>query len=139
MLWGFYHGIVLLVERHLGRYENSFLGRVQKHRVWPVVKTVLTFHLVCLGWIIFRAQSIQDALRILNNLASFEVAAPVAGGTTLVMLCVAALSHFMRGKVDLEQLFVRLPSPVKGLAYALVTITIYVFFTTEQRFIYFQF
>ena len=139
VLWGFYHGILLVVERHLGRYESSFPGRVQNLRVWGVLKTAFTFHLVCLGWIIFRAQSIQDALRILGNLASFEVAAPVAGGTTLVMLCVAALSHFMRGTVNLEQLFVRLPSPVKGLAYALATITIYVFFTTEQRFIYFQF
>jgi D-alanyl-lipoteichoic acid acyltransferase DltB (MBOAT superfamily) len=139
VLWGLYHGMLLLVERRLGLYESSLLGRVQSHRVWPVVKTVFTFHLVCLGWIIFRAQSMGDALRILGTLASFEVAAPVAGGTTLVMLSVAALSHFIRGKVDLEHLFMRLPSPVKGLTYALVTITIYVFFTTEQRFIYFQF
>jgi D-alanyl-lipoteichoic acid acyltransferase DltB (MBOAT superfamily) len=139
VLWGFYHGSLLLIERHIGLYDLPFLRRVQKWRVWPLVKIVFTFHLVCLGWIIFRAQSVGDALRILGNLTSLELAAPIVGKTTLVMLSIAAMSHFMRGKVNLENLFVKLPSPVKGLAYAMVTITIYVFFTTEQRFIYFQF
>jgi len=139
VLWGLYHGILLLIERHVGLYDISFLTKAQNWRVWPLAKTVFTFHLVCLGWILFRAQSLGDVLSILRNLTSFEVATPVVGGTTLIMLSIAALSHFMRGKVDLEDLFLRLPSPVKGLTYALLTITIYVFFTTEQRFIYFQF
>jgi D-alanyl-lipoteichoic acid acyltransferase DltB (MBOAT superfamily) len=139
VLWGGFHGALLLVERHLEALNISFPDKIRNHPLWATVKIVFTFHLVCLGWIFFRAQSFGDTLAVLRNLTSFDTSAPVVGGATAIMIAIAALSHILRSRFNLETFFIRLPSPVKGLSYALVTVAIYVFFTTEQRFIYFQF
>lgn len=139
VLWGLYHGVLLLVERHLELFEIPLLQKARAWRMWPAIKIVFTFHLVCLGWSIFRAQSLGDFETIIRNLFGFERAATVTLMPTMIMLAIAAASHFIRGKVKVEERFLSLPSPVKGFAYAVVTIAIYVFFTTEQRFIYFQF
>lgn len=139
VLWGLYHGALLLIERHLEALKLSILEKARSHKLWPILKIVFTFHLVCLGWIFFRAQSLGDRLMILRNLTSFDLAKLTVGGTTAIMLAIAALSHVFRDKFDLENVFIKLPPPVKGFAYALITAAIYVFFTTEQRFIYFQF
>ena len=56
-----------------------------------------------------------------------------------LMLVVATFSHILRSKGEMEEWFIRLPAPVQGFGYAFATIIIYLFFTTEQRFIYFQF
>lgn len=62
LAWGALHGGVQVVER-LGR--AAFGDR----RVLPTVVGVLvTFHIVCLGWILFRAESFDLALQMLEGL-----------------------------------------------------------------------
>jgi alginate O-acetyltransferase complex protein AlgI len=58
VLWGALHGIGLAVERALG------LAR-QWARVWW--RRILVFHVVCLGWIVFRAPSIGAAWEYLGQ------------------------------------------------------------------------
>lgn len=55
VLWGAYHGI-LLVAAHLSRLNG---WAVEKWPVW--LKRVLTLHLVCAGWILFRAKGLGQA------------------------------------------------------------------------------
>ena len=49
---------------------------------------LLTFHLVCLGWIFFRASSFDNALQVLGRIAS--VSGPHAPLNPLVVATVAA-------------------------------------------------
>lgn len=62
LAWGALHGGVQVIER-LGR---AALG---DRKVIPTVVGVLvTFHIVCLGWILFRAESFELAMQMLQGL-----------------------------------------------------------------------
>jgi len=61
--WGLWHGILLTGERLLGWKPN---------RRWTgVLSGVITFHLVGLGWILFRSPSFAAAGEFLQGLVSF--------------------------------------------------------------------
>ncbi len=61
VIWGAYNGMMLVIEHALG-------GRI-KAPAW--LRWLVTFNLVVLGWIIFRAQSIGDVWTFLKRLVSF--------------------------------------------------------------------
>ena len=63
--WGGLHGAGLALERGFGRRRtepSSRLGRI--------AATVLVFHFVCLGWILFRADSGETAWLFLKGIAT---------------------------------------------------------------------
>jgi len=76
LAWGALHGGVQVIER-LGR--AAFGDR----RVVPTVVGVLvTFHIVCLGWILFRAESFDLAMQMLAGLGRIG---PVVALTPLLL------------------------------------------------------
>ena len=74
LAWGALHGGVQVVERLgralMGRYRPSgYLSADGDRKLLPTVVGVLvTFHVVCLGWILFRAESFDLALAVLEGL-----------------------------------------------------------------------
>ncbi len=84
VLWGLWHGVLLTVER-LARFRP--VGR------WPrLASGLVTFHLVALGWVLFRADSLASAGRFLAGLVSgqqmqwLEYYAPGIGLTAALVL-----------------------------------------------------
>lgn len=76
LAWGALHGGVQVIER-LGR--AAFKDR----KVIPTVVGVLvTFHIVCLGWILFRAESFDLAMQMLQGLGRIG---PVTALTPLLL------------------------------------------------------
>jgi hypothetical protein len=61
VLWGTFHGVGLVLERVLG-------GRI-KTPTW--LRWLVTFHLIVLGWVLFRAQGIGNAWDFIKQLGSF--------------------------------------------------------------------
>jgi alginate O-acetyltransferase complex protein AlgI len=61
VLWGTFNGVCLVVERVLG-------GRL---RLPAWARWLATFHLVCFGWILFRATSLSDFWAFLSRLVAF--------------------------------------------------------------------
>ena len=62
VVWGLYHGLVILIWRGLDR--TGFAR-------WPAaVRMALTFALMCAGWILFRANTLSDASYIVAHLAA---------------------------------------------------------------------
>jgi alginate O-acetyltransferase complex protein AlgI len=59
IIWGCFHGAGLIVERLTG------LG-VTEARRWTVVRRLVTFALVCIGWAIFRAVSLHQGLTFMR-------------------------------------------------------------------------
>src|SRR5262249_44411780 len=57
VIWGFYQGVLLVAYRWLHIKEN--IVRFLCRRLGAPVAIVLMFHLVCLGWIFFRASDTQ--------------------------------------------------------------------------------
>ena len=62
LAWGALHGGVQVVER-IGR--AAFGDRRVIH---PVLGVLITFHIVCLGWILFRAENFELAMQVLIGL-----------------------------------------------------------------------
>jgi D-alanyl-lipoteichoic acid acyltransferase DltB (MBOAT superfamily) len=67
VIWGWLHGLALAFERYLNA-GAAFLKRIPRLHIgsWP--KRIIIFHLVCLGWIFFRADSLESAGRLLRGL-----------------------------------------------------------------------
>ena len=87
--WGLFHGFFLVIER-------SPLGRLLD-RLWLPLRHLLTLVVVVAGWVLFRSETLAEALAFLGIMAGFD---PVPGGRypvamyldrkTLVELALAA-------------------------------------------------
>lgn len=75
--WGALHGVLLCVERARG--WNSLVNRFPEP-----VRVALTFLVVCLTWVVFRAHSIPHALRYFASLAGLTD--PAAEGQLVTAL-----------------------------------------------------
>ncbi|HVE38741.1 MAG TPA: MBOAT family O-acyltransferase [Planctomycetota bacterium] len=62
LIWGAYHGVLVAL--------NRVAGRLTAWRPPPWISGLLTFHLVLVGWVLFRASSAADAFYILGHLTS---------------------------------------------------------------------
>ena len=67
--WGLFHGFFLVLER-------SPLGRL-RDRLWLPLRHVLTLVVVVAGWVLFRSETLAEALGFLGIMAGFD---PVPGG-----------------------------------------------------------
>ena len=68
VVWGIYHGLLLVAHR----LASPWLERIQPadpvdRACWKALRIVVTFHLVCLGWLFFRAESMEQALGMLER------------------------------------------------------------------------
>jgi alginate O-acetyltransferase complex protein AlgI len=65
VIWGALHGIGLAVERLTGQGKITTDGMSGME---VVVRRVVTFHVVCLGWVFFRSETLGDAMTMLGHL-----------------------------------------------------------------------
>ncbi len=64
VVWGAWHGLLLSIERILGLKPDK--------RWQAIISTVITFHLVAFGWILFRADSVANAAHFVAGMFSFQ-------------------------------------------------------------------
>jgi uncharacterized membrane protein len=108
-------------------------------RVPKVISIFITFHLVCLGWIFFRAQSFETIMIVLRNLTNFEL--PFYLTTPDVLLAIAAgfMSHLMGASTSLQRMWNDSFFGFKSCWYAFVIVAVFFMTRTSANFIYFQF
>jgi D-alanyl-lipoteichoic acid acyltransferase DltB (MBOAT superfamily) len=141
VLWGGAHGLLLILER----IAKHLFGRVavfQKPSVQAALG-LLTFLLVCLTWVLFRAEDLESASYLLGVMLL-----PVHGvsliqfdNIAVVILTIASLlaaHRFMRDR-ELSTVIKRLPWPLIGLMVAAMLIAILLSPGEERDFIYFEF
>lgn len=148
VLWGLWHGASLGVHKAVMDRFSSF--KAQGQDMTPlrrVIGIIITFNIVCLGWIFFRAESMQIGWQVLAQIfTNFSPAIAldfIVGYKWVVMLMVLGyLLHFAPYKLELKTktLFERMPLPAHAACIALV---IWIIMQTQssqiQPFIYFQF
>ncbi len=139
--WGAFHGIGQVIGRWRVRRANA-LGIVERSSRWIVArKQLVTFNLVALGWVFFRADSIGSAFEILGRLGAAGTTALV---TPLVLLTIAGMLGVQYLPADpaarLRESFGRLGPVLQGAALAL---SLFVITTLGAQgvspFIYFRF
>jgi len=137
LLWGLYHGLLLVVHRLMP--WPAWLSRP-----WTQpLRMATTFFCVAIGWVFFRALTLEAALEILGRL--FRPVAgltlePVLWTTGLALLGLILLAHLAATLWRLEGWRPRIPAPVYGMALGLLLVLALVLYpATEKAFIYFQF
>jgi len=101
---------------------------------------VVCFHLIVLGWLLFRVQDFPNLVQYVEGLAKNGIGTQLHG-LFYMILGLAITLHIapMEKWKEIEAQFLRLPVSVQGGAYALLLV-LYCGFTMESpAFIYFQF
>ncbi len=145
VIWGLLHGIFLSASRMTLPLRDAVTERLRV----PVlarnmVRTVVTFHLVCLAWVFFRAVTLDDSMTIVRGWLSTDWGTPFVQKQVaqafvgLGVLAFVELYQFRVGSV--HERVRRLPLWVRwGGIYALI-FSIVLFGVEEgAQFIYFQF
>jgi D-alanyl-lipoteichoic acid acyltransferase DltB (MBOAT superfamily) len=142
VLWGTYQGVLLVAHR----LARPWLDRIHPtepidRACWKLVRIVATFHMVCFGWLLFRAQSLAQVRGMLRAIVERPA---IPASSYLLPVAVAVLPLLMYQVVqyvskDLD-VIERTPWYVRSVFY---TACFYAFVLAGEfggsQFIYFQF
>ena len=145
--WGIYQGLLLVVHRLC----EPFLKKIPTPRnpviqnIWFAVRVFFFFNLVCIGWLLFRAQSLTQAWQMFQSLFSGLQYIPVNEVSAMAinflffvwLLVVVQMVQFWKNNL----LAVHESWPIAKYAFYYVCINLMVIYgvTSAQPFIYFQF
>ncbi len=142
VIWGGLHGLYLVAERGVRRvipwrFEHGSIAHA------PIA--LLTFLLVCVAWVFFRAHSFGQAFDVTAALFGFgspEVirllnpeSIVLSVAVTLILLCV----HWSMRDASIASIVTRVPWWVRSLALAALVLGIIGLSGEDRAFIYFQF
>jgi alginate O-acetyltransferase complex protein AlgI len=154
VIWGALHGCYLIAaivrDKLVAHFNVSLLKFNSDNLVGRIANVGLTFALVCLGWVFFRADNVSEALAIIQNMAHIsksQIGLYTFGSglkdeflLSLIFLPVMIAVEFLTRKGTVEQFTGMLPWYIRWLMYLLfgVFVTLFSVFGS-QEFIYFQF
>ncbi|MEN6350046.1 MAG: MBOAT family O-acyltransferase [Syntrophomonas sp.] len=148
VIWGMYHGMLLIIHNIYRQWNKPmFLQRFMGTRLYHALVVLLTFHLVCIGWVFFRVEGIHNALRMIFKMLTLNplhLDSSLAGYLLVVVLLY--LLHILerRGRENYLQLsnfwHKYFPAPVRALAYTAFIILLIISTQTQpSSYIYFKF
>jgi alginate O-acetyltransferase complex protein AlgI len=148
VLWGGLHGLYLSAHRLL---LNSKLLPIKIRssagkRLLLVFSILVTFHLVLIAWVLFRAPSLAQASAIYRKMSEFLTTGTV-GEAGLTIFVPVILLYALMLSLDAAQIAththtftIRLPAPIRTLLYTVSILCLIVFSIKPYvPFIYFQF
>jgi alginate O-acetyltransferase complex protein AlgI len=137
VIWGGLHGGVLALERIWDRI-----------RPWPWLRMprllglLITFHIVLVGWVFFRAETFGQAISFLGGIGTSHAVSSVATPLALVLILIGMAIHFTPPQTGqrLAMALRILPAPALGLLAGIVILVIDAMrFEGVAPFIYYQF
>ena len=140
VMWGLIHGAILVAYQAA---ENAGLAIKQAKGIGRILGTVIFFHLVCITWIYFRADSLGQANDMILALASSyditDFSRYILG--MLAFFCLPMLLLEQRIERSGNMLYVLgLRWPIRAAVYSYFVFMLLVFPPmTPQVFVYFQF
>jgi D-alanyl-lipoteichoic acid acyltransferase DltB (MBOAT superfamily) len=151
LAWGALHGVYVIAGVATFTWQRKFfasapMARIAWSRRW--IEAAITFHLVLIGWVFFRAASLSDAGYILSNAFSGLTKASIWSIVTaeyfiLSVLFIAFMEcvHLIERHGDMRRFLDDKPIAVRwGFYYALILlIANFGMFHNPAQFIYFQF
>ncbi len=148
ILWGALHGVALALHKvWLGVVPGSQTMGSKMGLVWRVLGVVLTFNIVCFGWLMFRAESMAVVgsmlSQIFGDFGGEYIGQALAGYAPVFgVMAVGYLLHFapQMWSVRLNGVITAAPFVVQVAAIvAMIWLVMQVQSSEIQPFIYFQF
>lgn len=160
LVWGVFHGAMLALHKmfkdgrsYLADRGHAWISNAVDSKIGMVLSTLFTFHVVCIGWVLFRADTMQIATDVLKKLFFLDTAGASAFATALpainypliypaiyLLLPIMAVSHVAMGLIDKTNFVERSPRLVKATWCCAMMLMIIVFSPDKSpKFIYFQF
>lgn len=105
VIWGLLHGIFLVLSLLTGNVRKKFTHWIRLDafpKLHQALQILFTFHLVLFSWIFFRANSIDDAVLILNKIAGLFV----SGVSTNLSVLQEMLGNIVLDRTELSLLVV---------------------------------
>lgn len=106
VLWGCYHGVLLVLHRQVQQLQRKFNG-TPAPVLWKAISRLATMSLISLGWIFFRANSLLEARQMLSAALSpasysshflsgslYVLVTALAAGYAIVLLAIEALDRY---------------------------------------------
>ncbi len=137
VVWGAMHGVALALNRAMQRATR---GRSTRHT--RALSRWATFHFVCLCWVVFRSQSLEQAGDVLEQIVIGGGGTQNLPPTVLAVLGAGFATHWLPKEfvARLQRSFASAPPVVQALLAALVVGLVQQVATTDAApFIYFQF
>jgi D-alanyl-lipoteichoic acid acyltransferase DltB (MBOAT superfamily) len=142
VVWGAFHGFLLAITRfvkeHFAWVRPAGFGAVTR-----AAAMALTFQLVCAGWILFRAPTLEDAGRVLGRIFGGHGLALTPEFIVLAVVLVMAMAgHALAGRLRRSSdLILAHATPALDIAYASSILLALLLFGHSgiAKFIYFEF
>jgi len=147
VIWGAYQGLLLIVHRLLEplMQKTSVPRGLIAEKLWFGIKVFFFFNLVCFGWLIFRAQSLEQVAQMtLSIFTNFNIIQGIGlKGLTINLIIYTwfmLLIHFLVHKKENFYIIFKFPIWLRTAIYLLIYFSIVIMGAPgEKEFIYFQF
>ena len=143
--WGAVHGAILAIYRYAEHARDTPMPWADPGRsgLWRAGAILLMFHIVCVTWLLFRAESMGQAYDMFSALFTrFDPTTVGLGMLGTIMFYVTPLMAYewwVERRGDLMEL-THVAWPARAVAYTYCTLMIWLFAApTQSEFIYFQF
>lgn len=161
LAWGAYQGLVLILHKEYLRLLE-FLGLTKKltesktlAKVYHAFSIICTFHIVCIGWVLFRAETMKNAQTVieklmmapmelahfsLNQLTILQLRDPIIFPALVLLIPGLMIAHLAVNWLNDKPFFKNPPWAVQvGVMVVLMCLLTIFSPDSSPRFIYFQF
>jgi alginate O-acetyltransferase complex protein AlgI len=157
LIWGAFHGILLVLHKEYQKVCEA-LGVAKtlvNSKVYHWVSVVVTFHLVVIGWVFFRAEDMNIAMQMLSKmmmapvdllhftasqLSVLQIRDPIIFPALLIILPILMISQVVIDWMNNKKFYQSPPWALQvGVMVALMCVLTVFSPDTSPKFIYFQF
>jgi D-alanyl-lipoteichoic acid acyltransferase DltB (MBOAT superfamily) len=152
VVWGLLNGFYM-VAAHITKKARDGIAMSIRMRYFPVIRKymqiLVTFHLVLIGWVFFRADSLRDAVYVLSHMFrvnDFKLADYYVGlGQSEFVIAICAIIfmlivHIIQRHNKIRHMLMEKPLWVRLVFYTIMLLSLVLFGEYgHQEFIYFQF
>jgi alginate O-acetyltransferase complex protein AlgI len=150
VIWGALNGAYLVASIASVGARRSLIrlsGLQRVPFVHNALRLFLTFHLILISWVFFRAASVEHAMTMLHAIATARPGLGLPfesiGGRTIVVISILSLivCESLQARIDIRAWISSRPAIVRWPTYVTLALIFLMLgdFASEQRFIYFQF
>jgi alginate O-acetyltransferase complex protein AlgI len=154
--WGVYHGALLIAHKQAQKWIDgmSWLRQFMDSKLGYCLSVLVTFHAVCIGWVLFRAETTASGLLILRRMFFLEsvpgqpmfhlvlpsINYPLIYPSIYLLLPLLVAGHILMGQINRRNWIARVPFPARAAWCFIMMFAVLVFSPDKSpRFIYFQF